>query len=54
MALKRMWINTPSALSVLYHLHGMNVLADGTRIYFLSGPVISMEVPLSVLSRGWN
>lgn len=50
---ERMWINQPSTLQPLHHLHGTNVLAVGRRVYFLSGPVISMMVPERVLSRGW-
>lgn len=52
----RMWINQPSTLQPLHHLHGTNVLSeDGTnRIWFLSGPVISMVVPHNVLSLGWR
>lgn len=54
--LKRMWINQPSTRQPLHHLHGVNVLADDTRVYFLSGPIISMETPRqpSPLSNGWR
>ena len=53
--LKRMWINQPSTLQPLHHLNGVNVLANGSTVYFLSGPIISMEVPTnpSPLSHGW-
>lgn len=50
----RMWINQPSTLQPLHHLHGTNVLAQGTRVWFLAGDVISMEVPPNVLSKGWR
>lgn len=57
--LKRMWINQPSTLQPLHHLHGTNVLAHieegvGTTIYFLSGEVVSMMVRNNVLSKGWK
>lgn len=53
--MRRMWINQPSTLQPLHHLHGVNVLAEGTKVYFLSGPTISMEVPTNPnpLSEGW-
>ncbi len=53
--LKRMWINQPSTLQEFHRLHGQNVLLDVERetIYFTSGPVVSMQIPLSVLSPGW-
>lgn len=58
MELKRMWINQPSVLQPLHHLHGTNVLAyredgDTYRVYFLSGNVISQRVPGFALSDGW-
>ena len=50
---ERMWVNQPSTLQPLHHLHGTNVLAirdsdsgrsSGTmRIYFLSGPIVSQQ-----------
>ena len=57
--LKRMWINQPSTLQPLHHLHGTNVLAhheyDTTwRVYFLSGPVISQQVFRLQLAEGWK
>lgn len=57
-ALKRMWINQPSTLQHLHELHGVRVLAcpdtDRTsRAYFLSGDVISMQIPRESLSEGW-
>lgn len=56
--MKRMWINQPSTLQPLHHLHGTNVLAevekDGTlRVWFLSGDVIDMQVPRGTLGFGW-
>jgi hypothetical protein len=50
----RMWINQPSTLSPYHKWNGMNVLAYGTRIYFLDGPTISMEAPSHILSKGWR
>lgn len=57
----RMWVNQPSTIQPLHHLHGTNVLAipegdDGRtfRIYFLSGDTISMEASWLWLSRGWK
>lgn len=55
----RMWINQPSTLQPLHHLHGINVLAvheydDTYRIYFLSGPIVSQQVFASALSPGWR
>lgn len=57
--MKRMWINQPSTLQPLHKLHGTNVLAkrdtDATcRVYFLSGDVVSQQVPKGVLSSGWT
>lgn len=54
----RMWVNQPSGLQLMHHLHGTNVLAvpghPGTmRIYFLSGPVISQQIDAHRLSPGW-
>ena len=56
--MKRMWINQPSTLQSLHHLHGVRVLAcpDTDRVdraYFLSGDVVSMQVPREALSEGW-
>lgn len=57
--LRRCWINQPSSLQPLNSLHGLNVLSvpdgeAGDRIYFLSGDIISMQVPKGVLSDGWR
>ncbi len=54
----RMWINQPSTLQPLHKLHGVRVLAcpdtdTAMRAYFLSGSVISMQVPHEALSAGW-
>lgn len=56
---KRMWINQPSTLQPLHHLHGTNVLAeieygDTLRIYFLSGDVVSQHANKLWLSEGWQ
>lgn len=55
----RMWINQPSTLQRLHSLHGTNVLAlheyeNTYRIYFLTGPVISMQCLGNCLSWGWK
>lgn len=55
---ERMWINQPSTLQPLYHLHGTNVLAipdtsQVMRIFFLSGDVVSQQAPNNTLSPGW-
>lgn len=57
--MKRMWINQPSTLQPLHHLHGTNVLAshdysDTWTIYFLSGPVVSQQILILALSDGWT
>lgn len=57
--IERMWINQPSTLQPLHHLHGTNVLAsheydDTWQVYFLSGGVISMQVLSLCLSKGWK
>lgn len=57
--LTRMWINQPSTLEPLHALHGTNVLAIAenpttTRIYFLSGNIISQQVSPRCLSEGWR
>lgn len=57
--MKRMWINQPSTLHSLHSLHSTNVLAvweygDTMRVYFLSGPVVSMQVSRNQLSDGWT
>lgn len=56
--IRRMWINQPSTLQALHHLHGVRVLAGADtdvcdRIFFLSGETISMQAPRSALSEGW-
>lgn len=55
---RRMWINQPSTLDSLHHLHGMRVLAfreygETYRAYLLSGLTESMQVPSLALSDGW-
>jgi len=54
-----MWINQPSTQQPLHHLHGTNVLAVHEYgytfyVFFLSGPVHGMQVPMTALSRGWT
>lgn len=56
--IERMWINQPSTLQPLHHLHGTLVLAEQDtfqthKVYFLSGAVISQQVPNTALSKGW-
>jgi len=57
--MRRMWIDQPSTLQPLHKLHGTNVLVvDDTdkcyRAYFLSGDVVSQQVPKLALSEGWK
>ena len=57
--MRRMWINQPSTLQRFHKWHGMNVLAQKesekvSRVYFLSGPIISQQIPSNVLSTGWR
>lgn len=57
--LVRKWINQPSTLQPLHHLHGVNVLATAegnntARIWFLSGHVVSQIAPSICLSEGWK
>lgn len=59
MRIKRMWVNQPSSLQPYHKYNGVNVLADeeDETVYFLSGKVISMRVPLILwnsLSKGWT
>lgn len=59
MELERMWINQPSTLQPLRHLHGTNVLAlksegSTSRVWFTSGDIISIEIPTNTLSKGWK
>lgn len=60
MELKRMWINQPSTLQENHNLHGTNVLSaepddnNIVRIYFLSGEVISQNIQMIALSKGWK
>lgn len=54
----RGWINQPSTLQPLHHMHGTNVLAGPDtpatlRVYPVSGPVVSLQVPRQCVSRGW-
>ena len=54
----RMWINQPSTLHPFHEFHGQNVIAeissdDTTMVYPTSGYIISMQVPITVLTSGW-
>lgn len=56
--MRRMWINQPSILQPLHHLHGTLVLAvpdtdTVMKAYFLGGSTISQQVPENALSEGW-
>jgi len=55
---RRMWVNQPSSHQPHHAHHGTRVLAlaeDPTtmRVYFLEGPVISMQMGRESLSEGW-
>ena len=57
----RAWVNQPCSHQPMHHLHGKNVLACRhevgaltTRVFFLSGDTVSMEVPSNALSLGWK
>ena len=57
--MKRMYIDQPSTLQPLHALHGTNVLAEEEadkvmRVYFLSGDIVSQQVPKLCLSEGWT
>ena len=59
--ISRMWVNQPSTKGSYNEIHGVNVLAcpepddeHVARIYFLSGKVESMRIPMSCLSPGWT
>lgn len=57
--IQRMWINQPSTFDSLHALHGVNVLAmpdtpKTWRVYFLSGAIISQQIPRAALSSGWR
>ena len=54
--IKRYWINQPSIKQKFHHLHSANVLGYKedrgiTRIYFLTGGVVSMNIPDIVLEK---
>jgi hypothetical protein len=61
MRLERMWINQPSTFQPHHSQHGVCVLADiddqtfehSVRVYYLSGSVVSEQVPKLELSLGW-
>lgn len=64
--MRRVWINAPSTSNSLHKYHGIDVLAEEplkvydrydrkpTRIYFLSGTIISMVVHGIYLADGWK
>lgn len=57
--IKRMWVNQPSGLQPFHARHGENVLSVKEygrtyRVYFLSGAVISQQMPGNCLSEGWK
>ena len=57
--LRRAWVNQPSTQQPFHNLHGTNVLAEDdtdlmARVWLLSGPVVSQQVPKSALSDGWR
>jgi hypothetical protein len=56
--LRRMWIDQPSTLQPLHHLHGTRVLGykeyEGTyRVFFLEGDIVSQQAPSLCLGEGW-
>lgn len=56
--IQRMWINQPSTLQPHHGRHGVRVLAEPDtpltyKVYFLSGQVISQQMPKTALSPGW-
>jgi hypothetical protein len=51
----RAWINQPSTLQPLHHMHGMrgivtNITDLTATIYFVEGPTVSMVVPKVCIS----
>jgi hypothetical protein len=57
-AIKRMWINQPSALQPHHALHGTRVLAvheynDTYCVFFLSGDTVNQQITKLALSEGW-
>ncbi len=55
----RMWFNQPSTFHQFHQYHGVDVLAtieneNSYRVWFLSGPIISMVVNKNALSHGWS
>jgi recombinational DNA repair protein RecR len=58
--IERMWINQPSTQQRYHEYHGQNVLAvfrtgeTEAMAYFLSEPLISMNIDISALSSGWR
>lgn len=54
----RAFFNQPSKHQPHHDKHGINVLAQddqgNARVYFLSGPTVSMSVNWDTLSVGWT
>lgn len=58
--LQRFWVNQPSIHQPMHALHGTNLLGHAephapqiVRAYFLSGSMISQQIPRHWLSVGW-
>ncbi len=57
--MKRHWINAPSTLQPVHHMHGKNVIAEKTddkmvTVYFVDGDTISARIPAIFLADGWR
>ena len=50
----RATIYAPSKHDPVHQFSGMRVIAYGTRVYPVEGPVESMEIPKKFISRGWR
>ena len=56
----RYWINQPSKHQQFHKLHGIKVIGIRkkdpkiTRIFFLSGGIISQDIWTNALSEGWE
>ena len=52
----RVWINQPSTLQPLHHLHGKKCIAwndrpNNVRLFFTDGPIHSMDVDPKCVTR---